>query len=316
MPTPPPTPSIPSRSRRPAAAAAFALATVGLVLGLGAGHPAAWLEGPPTDRVGACGFGPTCRESGCHSTFPVGSMTLTWDLRVEAPAPGPMPSFYLPDQAYDLRLEVTDASPEAAIWGFQLSTLAACPIPVPGGRLEILEPDRTRVDVGDFDLQYLAHDCTGCPATQEPWCCGFVPPLVPDGNAWTFRWTAPARGSGPVDFALAFNAANWDGTPDFDRISLGELRLEEEPCPPPVTDLRVSLTDCDPGAPGERRALLQWTPAGAGDQLIRELDDRALLGTPPTSWPAAADACRPLDGRLLVFYSVAGTCELGSEGPH
>jgi hypothetical protein len=304
---------------RPAAAARHLLPAVlvvasAVLLALAGRDVRAYRPGPPPDRVGACGFGLTCRDGGCHSTFSEGSTTLTHDVRIEAPAPGPLPPAYVPGRAYDLRLELRDTDPVALVWGFELATLLEClPGPRMAGALEALEPGRTRVFPGADAITFLSHRCT-C-GTEDPSCCGYVPPSIPGEIGWTFRWTAPSRGSGPVTFAFAVNAANWDGTPIGDRISRAEVTWPEEACPDVVVDLRVRVAGCDPTQPGVPHVELTWTPTGTAD-VIRTTTDVSALALPREQWDLLPSSCTDLRPAPLTFYSVAGTCELGDEGPH
>ena len=78
---------------------------------------------PLPDRVGACGFGDSCRAAGCHISYPIGSTTLTWELIQESPVPGPLPSAYVPGETYGLRLQLSDTAVDALAWGFELAPL-------------------------------------------------------------------------------------------------------------------------------------------------------------------------------------------------
>lgn len=283
-----------------------------LAVGLVTGRSFAWRQGPPPDRVGACSFGPTCRDAGCHSL--VGSPTLTWDLHLEG-APGALPSPYVPGATYDLRLDVRDTGP-AVIWGFELAPIFDCPLPNKAGDMVAVDPGRVRGPFpGDRDVMFLSHACT-CPI-EDPACCGYVPELVAGENGWSFRWTAPPRGTGQVAFDLAINAANWDGTPAGDVITVGEALLDEEPCPPPIDDLRVRLEECDPLEPSVRKVGLTWTPAGLpGQEVVRTTADRLELAAARETWALAGGSCLDTDGAPLRFYSVAPRCDQGSEGEH
>jgi hypothetical protein len=73
---------------------------------------------------------------------------------------------------------------------------------------------------------------------------------------------------------------------------------------------------CDPGQPGVAHAELSWTGSGAATTWIRSADDLGLLPLGAAAWPAVPDACVPLSGRDLVFFSVAESCQLGGEGMH
>lgn len=48
-----------------------------------------------------------------------------------------------------------------------------------------------------------------------------------DSLSWTFDWTAPAEGSGEINFYGAFNLANGDGSTDGDMIKLSSLSIKE-----------------------------------------------------------------------------------------
>ena len=281
-----------------------------LVAGLLAMPGLGYREGPLPDRVLVCGDGPTCRESGCHSEYLIGSTTLTWSLTQEPAAP--LPAAYVPRGLYSLRLDVRDTDPAASIWGFELGALAQCNLPIGAGDLQPVDPARVR-RIEDQGIPYLTHSCL-CPSEVAS-CCGYVPEIAPGEIGWSFTWTAPPRGTGEVTFAMAFNAANWDGMPSGDRISLATATIAEEACPRRIADLTVRFAACEPSSPGERRVELAWT-AGGTTPYVRTTTDRALLPIGPASWTLAPSACLPIDGAFITYYSVAEECALGSEGIH
>jgi hypothetical protein len=300
----------PRRAPRPLVALLVAAAAAWLASGLAR----ALRPQPPPDRVGACSLYATCRDASCHISYPLGSTTLVPSLALEGGAP--LPTAYVPGRTYALRLDVDDTqSPEASAWGFEIASFTECAtaVPLPGGSIAAVDAGRTVVTNED-GVDYLSHRCT-CP-TDDPWCCGYIPESSPGLIGWSLLWTAPSRGSGDVTFNMAFNAANHDGTPLNDRISLAEVLLPEEPCPPPVRDLRVRKQACEPSAPGETRLELSWTTASAGAPLVRVASTRAELEAGPTTWPDAATTCLPLGPEPLRFISLAERCSEGSEGPH
>jgi len=268
-------------------------------------------DAAPAGRVALCGVFGTCRDTGCHA-LPE-SMTLTWELRQAVPD-APLPAYWSPGAPLDLVLRASD--PAAWFMGFQIAAILPCAPPQPenGGLLEILEPGRTTLVTDDFEIAYVTHSCT-CGDVYD--CCGFVPEVPASGNfEWTFRWTPPPRGSGPVTFHLAINSADGDGSPNGDQIGVGEVFLEEEPCPPTIDDLRVRVAACDPAAPGEPRIEL-WRTSGDPMDFIREAGDTLEASLPAAGWSLAVNGCRPLfDGRNLVTWSIAPTCDLGGEGLH
>lgn len=265
-------------------------------------------QGPPADRVGACVIGDTCWAVGCHFSFPEDRTQLPWTL---TQVTAPLPTSYVPGRAYDLKLSIDErANPFAAIWGFELAPMLACSLP--GGDVLPYDPNRVRRFV-DRGLVYLSHRCT-C-ATDDPACCGYVPELEPSLIEWSFQWIAPSRGSSDVTFFMAFNAANWNGTPDGDRITVGQSVVPEDlTCPPQVRDLRVSLQDCIGG--GARDLRLDWSRGGPTHR-VRSTTDVATAPGDRALWSDAGTSdCLPLDAAPLVFYSVAEDCGSGEEGIH
>lgn len=266
---------------------------------------------PPAGRVALCGILDTCRDAGCHQL--TGSATLSWELRQASPV-APLPTYWSPGQPLELELAAND--PAAGVMGFQITSVLPCvpPVPEQAGVFEVLEPGRTTLVTDDFEIDYVTHECT---CLDVPDCCGPLSRMPGSGDfSWTFRWTPPPRGSGTVIFYLAINTADDDFSQNGDQISVGEVWLDEEPCPPRIDDLRVSVAACDAGAPGQRRVLLR-REGGGPLEVIREAGNVLELALPPTDWSLASDACRPFaDGRNLVAWSVAPTCDLGGEGLH
>jgi hypothetical protein len=285
----------------------------GLVLGALVASPVlGYRQGPPADRVGACdpSVSPSCRDIGCHFTYPIDFTELPWSLEQQA---GALPAAYVPGRRYDLRLTVDDrAARFASIYGFELAPLVDCPFPVAGGDITPTDTERTR-RLEAAGITYLSHRCT-C-ATEDPACCGYRPTIEPNLVDWSFAWDAPQPGAGDVRFDMAFNAANWDGTRDFDRITLGTLTIPEDAtCPPPVADLRVAKADCD--ATGMTSLALSWTASGAPFR-VRSTTDLPAASPDRARWTdAGISSCVPIPPEPLVFYSVAEACGSGVEGPH
>jgi hypothetical protein len=275
-------------------------------------------ESAPPNRVELCGVGFSCRDIGCHFTFADESPTLTWDLLQEFPD-APFPAFYVPGQAYSMRLDVAD--PDGYYFGFELATVVGCPFPTNGGTITPADPDRATVVTGPMGIDYLTHLCTSAPGSDEAQFCGFVPFMLGSGlNDWSFTWTAPPRGTGTVQWYFSINSANGDGFRYFDHINTAEVWLEEEPCSPPsdqvIDDLMVSKSTCSPGAPSELRALLEWTDPGTPTTFIRSTGDELALPLWRGEWDLLSEPCDTFDGRFIVYYSVAGSCDFGGEGPH
>lgn len=298
-------------ARHPLRSRALRALAGGLVLGCLIASPVlGWREGPPPDRVYFCGFGATCADTGCHDSYAADQTELPWRLELTS---GLLPEPYVPGRRYPMRLIIDErGNPFASIWGFELAPVVGCPFPVAAGDLVALDLGRTRRFEHE-GIVYLSHRCT-C-VSNDPSCCGFVPQVEPSLIEWTFLWDAPREsGTGDVTFALGINAANADGTPLWDRITLVSVTVPEDPtCPPQVTDLRLAKREC--GMPGDASIELTWSASGAGFQVRSSLDPRAASPDRAEWTDAGRSACLPLTADSLVFYSLAEDCASG-EGAH
>lgn len=162
--------------------------------------------GAPAGRAGDPPGNSNC--TACHSgTVNSGSGTL-----------GLTPlSQYTPNETYDLTITLTDDG--QLRWGFQL-------IPKddnadPQGTLIVTDDTNTRLNSG-----YLTHTSTGTFQGST------------DGGEWSFQWTAPAAGTGPVTFFLAGNAADNNRQTSGDNIYTISITVPENttttPEAPPV----------------------------------------------------------------------------------
>ena len=151
--------------------------------------------GPPTRHTG--GFGePTCQS--CHEfAGEAGTFNILG-----------VPEQYSPGMTYPIMVEISQ--PGQMRWGFQLAARFMAD-GVQAGTFELTDPMTTQI-TPDADVQFVSHTSVG---TYEG---------TPDGPvAWTFNWTAPPEGSGPVQFNAAGNAANGDTLFDGDFIYSREV---------------------------------------------------------------------------------------------
>ncbi|MDQ3048779.1 MAG: T9SS type A sorting domain-containing protein [Bacteroidota bacterium] len=153
----------------------------------------------PAARTGSPGDGLSCTS--CHA----GSATTQAGLITsDIPATG-----YLPGETYNITATVTMAGKTK--FGFQVS-----PQNISGtklGTLNLTSPTTTTL-VGTG--KYITHKSAGT--------------SFPSGTAtWSFTWTAPALGTGPVTFYGAFNITNSNGTSSGDIIKLSTLDVTEDP---------------------------------------------------------------------------------------
>ena len=138
--------------------------------------------GAPGDLLGeaACTY-----PGGCHQSFALNSGPGL--LTIEAP------SSYTPGETYAITVDLSQTGQMR--WGFELTVLFP-------GEMEFLKAgtlastdSNTHVSQ-NFGRDYMKHTEQG------------TAPEQPNGNSWTFDWTAPDQDVGPVTFYAAGNAAN------------------------------------------------------------------------------------------------------------
>ncbi len=136
----------------------------------------AFSGGPPAGYAGNNGV--YCTS--CHSSFGLNSGDGSLELSAITE--------YTPGETYSIQVSLSD--PGQQRWGFQITA-----VDVTGGfagTFSITDPVNTQLNSGT----YVNHTSAGTNFGD------------PNGNSWTFDWTAPAAGSGDVTFYLAGNAAN------------------------------------------------------------------------------------------------------------
>ena len=153
----------------------------------------------PAGRTGSPGDGLSCTS--CHTgTATTEAGLITSDI----PAAG-----YMPGQVYTITATVTMAGKTK--FGFQVSPQNTSGTKL--GTLNVTNPTHTTL-VGSG--KYITHKTAGTSFSS--------------GTAtWSFTWTAPALGSGPVTFYGAFNITNANGNSSGDMIKLSTLTVPQDP---------------------------------------------------------------------------------------
>lgn len=165
----------------------------------------------PAGRTGSPGDATDCSE--CHSGTPVYIDSL---ISSNIPSSG-----YIPGNTYNISttLKYTGRSR----FGFEVS-----PQNISGavqGSLILSDPTNTQL-IGSG--KYITHKLAGT--------------LAPSGSrTWTFKWIAPADGSGDITFYGAYNASNNNGTISGDIILLSKYLVHENTLSSNTTSNNVSL---------------------------------------------------------------------------
>ena len=199
-----------------------------LFLGLAAGLAAGWLafDPPAPKRAGAMSYQPPAERTGapnellCTECHAIPAETPDGSASIDVPAE------YDPNSTYTITVTLQD--PGQLRWGFeaiayrvdeQTLTLKMA------GSFTNLSALTTIQELGD-GRQYVSH-------TSNQGNVG-----EPDGTfmdtangpvTWSFSWTAPSAGSGPVVWYVAGNAANGNLNPSGDFIYTAMEVSDEAP---------------------------------------------------------------------------------------
>ncbi len=153
------------------------------------------VTGSPSD-----GF--TCAASGCHTGSAV-VPEIGW-VKSNAPATG-----YVAGHVYVITAKAKFAS--RVKFGFEISPQNNA------GTLQgtLAITDGTRTQFTGTGNKWITHKTAGTTNSGA------------DSIQWSFNWTAPASGTGPVTFYAAFNCANNDGSRSGDIICTSTLVIPD-----------------------------------------------------------------------------------------
>ncbi len=165
---------------------------------------------PPPGRTGAPGEN-TCAASGCHSSNPV---TATSFISFDTAPTGSLANGYTPGTTYNLFVNVNQLPSNGASQKFGFQTTVLDGSNNQAGSFSLSNPNLTTLATS-FNREYVGHN------------------IASTTNAWTFRWTAPAVGTGDVTFYVIANVANGDGSTTGDRVYTQSFTFSEaavNPC--------------------------------------------------------------------------------------
>jgi hypothetical protein len=156
--------------------------------------------GAPAGRAGdPAGGSQTCRNS-CHSSGPAPIAQTGW-ITSNIPVSG-----YTAGSTYTITATITRAGHSK--FGFEVSPQSTAG--VVKGTLTVTS-SQTHLTSGNTN--YITQSSTGTSGTGS--------------KSWTFNWTAPATGQGPVTFYGAFNATNSNNSDTGDSIFTSTLVVSE-----------------------------------------------------------------------------------------
>ena len=167
------------------------------------------VNNPPAGSAGDPTFGTTCVGGGCHNgpdvtaslstlAYLIGTGSVPTDtINLNSPT-----FKYTPGTLYHLTFKLNSFT---GAYGFQTVALDAS-----NAKAGIMATTAGTTQINTLSgLQYMGHKNANATKT------------------WTFNWTAPASGTGPVSFYYAYNAANNDGDPTGDIIYKGVSTIQE-----------------------------------------------------------------------------------------
>jgi len=164
-------------------------------------HETMRANGSPVGHAGdPAGGNKTCNTTGCHTGPAV--VTQTGWITSNIPTVG-----YIPGTTYVITATVTD--PGHTKFGFQVSSQSSAGVP-----LGTIISTSTETSIVGTTVKYINQNNTGTAGVGS--------------KAWSFNWTAPAAGSGSVNFYGAFNSTNSSGNASGDTIYKSVLTVNED----------------------------------------------------------------------------------------
>ncbi len=169
------------------------------------------LIGAPATSTGSPGDASSCSSLGCHGAIsftapyfsPSPTTTVAGLITSTIPAGG-----YIPGNTYTITGTVT--SPGKTRFGFEIS-----PQNTAGTLLGTLTATDTTTHLVGTGNKYITHKQSGIDGTTG-------------SHTWSFDWTAPAAGVGPVTFYGMFMITNNDGKADVgDVLQKSTLLIHE-----------------------------------------------------------------------------------------
>ncbi len=148
-----------------------------------------------------------CSNGGCHTDFPSTPQAgmITSDIPVQG---------YTPNTTYVITATIANA-PTIVRFGFENSAQNATGT-ADLGTLTPIGATETQIKTGTFNSvvhKYITHKSTSNSGTGS--------------RTWTYNWTSPATGMGPVTFYGAFNEADDSGDDTGDNIFTSTLTVGE-----------------------------------------------------------------------------------------
>ncbi|MEZ5307737.1 MAG: choice-of-anchor V domain-containing protein [Pyrinomonadaceae bacterium] len=158
----------------------------------------AFSSGPPLSVTNAPGEG-NC--TACHSDFPINSGG-------GGVAFSNVPETYTPGQSYEISVTTTQSNTIA--FGFQMTALGPDGSVAGSFTLPKQTPNQLQIAIGQIEghpRDYVMHTEFGLSGSGS--------------RTWTFTWNAPSTDIGDVNFYVASNAADGDGSSSGDFIYTG-----------------------------------------------------------------------------------------------
>jgi hypothetical protein len=153
-------------------------------------------SGAPNDPANGCA------RSGCHNATPTTRVGL---LTSDIPTDG-----YIAGQTYTFTAQITQAG--ISKWGFQATAQNNSGTAL--GTLILTNTGQTRFPSGSSGSKYVTHSTGGNSGSTG-------------SKTWTFDWTAPAAGTGPVTFYIYAMAANNNGNESGDQVFKETVTYQE-----------------------------------------------------------------------------------------
>jgi len=163
----------------------------------------AWSTGPEAYRTGAPNDKGTCKDSGCHNSFPLNSGDAKFSITG--------PTSFAPGET--IKLKVSFNSSSGKLHGFEMTAMDTNDNQI--GKFKAIGKTTQVIPFKDYrglkkedKGTYIEHTLSGNKKKR-----------------WKVKWIAPAKATGTVTFYAAGNEANGDGTNTGDYIYTTTLEI-------------------------------------------------------------------------------------------
>lgn len=186
------------------------------------------ITSPPAGNSGDPFTNQTCATSGCHAGPVQTPVANDYSITIGTGSPtSPLNGFcYTPGTQYNIAFLINQIATTNPFYGFQIVALDATN--AKAGTMTVANMATTQINTsgGTGTRQYMGHKTANT------------------NHNWSFKWTAPASGTGPVTFYFTYNVCNaTTANPTSAQGVIYKAAIPIQQCTSGVEDISSWVTD-------------------------------------------------------------------------